>query len=50
MKKIFQISSLTLVFLFSMFIHAHPTEAPSKKQKPMFLCIPLGWERGNVSK
>jgi len=37
MKKIFQISSLTLVFLFSMFIHAHPTEAPSKKTKTYVL-------------
>ena len=37
MKKIFQISSLTLVFLFSMFIHAHPTEVPSKKTKTYVL-------------
>ena len=37
MKKMFQISSLTLVFLFSMFIHAHPTEAPSKKSKTYVL-------------
>ena len=38
MKKMFQISSLTLVFLFSMFIHAHPTEAPSKKNKNVCSC------------
>ena len=37
MKKMFQISSLILVFLFSMFIHAHPTEAPSKKTKTYVL-------------
>ena len=37
MKKMFQISSLTLVFLFSMFIHAHPTEATSKKTKTYVL-------------
>ena len=37
MKKTLQISSLTLVFLFSMFIQAHPTEVPSKKTKTYVL-------------
>ena len=37
MKKIFQISSLILVFLFSMFIYAHSTEASSKKSKTYVL-------------
>ena len=53
MKKMFQISSLILVFLFSMFIHAHPTEAPSKKTKTYVLVHSawLGaWQWQQVSK
>ena len=42
MKKTLQISSLTLVFLFSMFIQAHPTEVPSKKTKT-YVLVQSAW-------
>ena len=53
MKKIFQISSLILVFLFSMLIYAHSTEASSKKLKTYVLVHSawLGaWEWQQVAK
>jgi len=42
MKKTLQISSLTLVFLFTMFIQAHPTEVPSKKTKT-YVLVQSAW-------